>query len=194
MKTSNIPPKKFIAIYWLSLLLYIFSIVVDYPRIQSIAVVCMIPSLALATNSKKRAVNRYFYILFMAWIGDVLLLSENASTIFSAVISYWGNLLAISALLQRRLVGTMLTQIQKKKDLCIVGYGYHYPEYYCNNKTLRRNNYNSSIILRGYLDPNRSSKFYHLLQKQNTPKSEFNIRIYFHMLKCGYKSYRNNLF
>ena len=76
----------------------------------------------------------------------------------------------------------------------IVGYGYGYPEYYCNNKTLRRNNYNSSIILWGYLDPNRSSKFYHLLQKQNTPKSEFNIRIYFHMLKCGYKSCRNNLF
>jgi len=53
MKTSNISPKKFIALYWLSLLLYIFSIAVDYPRIQSIAVVCMIPFLALATNSKK---------------------------------------------------------------------------------------------------------------------------------------------
>jgi len=91
--------------------------VVDYPRIQSIAVVCMIPSLALATNSKKRAVNGYFYILFMAWIGDVLLLSENAPTTFSAVISYWGNLLAMSALLQRRLVGTMLTQIQKKEGI-----------------------------------------------------------------------------
>lgn len=194
MKTSNISPKKFIALYWLSLLLYIFSIAVDYPRIQSIAVVCMIPFLALTTNSKKRAVNGYFYILFMAWIGDVLLLSENASTTFSLIISYWGNLLAISALLQRRLVGMMLTQIQKKRDLCIVGYGYHYPEYYFNNKTLRRNNYNSSIILWGYLDPYRSSKFCHLLQKQNTPKSEFNIRIYFHMLKCGYKSYRNNLF
>jgi hypothetical protein len=117
MKTSNISPKKFIALYWLSLLLYIFSIAVDYPRIQSIAVVCMIPFLALATNSKKRVVNGYFYILFMAWIGDILLLSENASTTFSAVISYWGNLLAISALLQRRLVGTMLTQIQKKEGI-----------------------------------------------------------------------------
>lgn len=117
MKTSNISPKKFIALYWLSLLLYIFSIAVDYPRIQSIAVVCMIPFLALATNSKKRVINGYFYILFMAWIGDILLLSENASTTFSAVISYWGNLLAISALLQRRLVGTMLTQIQKKEGI-----------------------------------------------------------------------------
>jgi len=53
----------------------------------------------------------------MAWIGGILLLSENASTTFSAVISYWRNLLAISALLQRRLVGTMLTQIQKKEGI-----------------------------------------------------------------------------
>ena len=134
MKTSNISPKVFVAIYWLSLSLYIFSIVVDYPRIQSIAIVCMIPFLALATNSKKRS------------------------------------------------------------HICIVGFGNRYPECHRNNKTLRRNNYNSNIILWGYLDPNRSSKFYHLLQKQNTPKSEFNIRIYFLMLKCGYKSYRNNLF
>lgn len=117
MKTSNIPPKTFVAIYWLSLLLYIFSIVVDYPRIQSIAVVCMIPSLALATNSKKRAVNGYFYILFMTWIGDILLLSENPSTTFSAIISYWGNLLAISALLQCKLVGSILSQIQEKEGV-----------------------------------------------------------------------------
>jgi len=60
MKTPNISPKKFIALYWLSLLLYIFSMAVDYPRIQSIAVVCMIPSLALATNSKKKSSKRVF--------------------------------------------------------------------------------------------------------------------------------------
>jgi len=51
----------------------------------------------------------------MAWVRDVLLLSENPSTTFIAVISYWVNLLAISALLQRKLVGSILSQIQEKK-------------------------------------------------------------------------------
>ena len=115
MKISNISPKTFIVLYGLSLFLYTFGIVVDYPRIQSIAVVCMIPFLALATNSKKEVVNGYFYVLFMAWIGDILLLSENPSTTFSAIISYWGNLLTISALLQRKLVGSILSQIQEKE-------------------------------------------------------------------------------
>ena len=77
----------------------------------------MIPFLALATNSKKEVMNGYFYVLFMAWIGDILLLSDNPSTTFSAVISYWGNLLAISALLQRKLVGSILYQIQKKEGV-----------------------------------------------------------------------------
>ena len=77
----------------------------------------MIPFLALATNSKKEVVNGYFYVLFMAWIGDILLLSENPSTTFSAIISYWGNLLVISALLQRKLVGSILSQIQEKEGV-----------------------------------------------------------------------------
>lgn len=76
----------------------------------------MIP-FALATNSKKEVINGYFYVLFMAWIGDILLLSENPSTTFSAIISYWGNLLAISALLQRKLVGSILSQIQEKEGV-----------------------------------------------------------------------------
>ena len=117
MRISNISPKTFIDLYGLSLFLYTFGIVVDYPRIQSIAVVCMIPFLALATNSKKEVVNGYFYGLFMAWIGDILLLSENPSTTFSAIISYWGNLLVISALLQRKLVGSILSQIQEKEGV-----------------------------------------------------------------------------
>ena len=77
----------------------------------------MIPFLALATNSKKEVVNGYFYVLFMAWIGDILLLPENPSTTFSAIISYWGNLLVISALLQRKLVGSILSQIQEKEGV-----------------------------------------------------------------------------
>ena len=117
MKISNISPKTFIDLYWLSLLLYIFSIVVDYPEYNQLLIVCMIPFLALATNSKKEVVNGYSYILFMAWIGDILLLSENPSTTFSAVISYWGNLLVISALLQRKLVGSILSQIQEKEGV-----------------------------------------------------------------------------
>jgi len=48
--------------------------------------------------------------------------------------------------------------------------------------------YGVTLILIGVLS------FIIYSKKQNTPKSEFNIRIYFHMLKCGYKSYRNNLF
>jgi hypothetical protein len=115
MRISNISPKTFIDLYGLSLFLYTFGIVVDYPGIQSIAIVFMIPFLALATNSKKEVVNGCFYGLFMAWIGDVLLLSENPSTTFSAIISYWGNLLTISALLQRKLVGSILSQIQEKE-------------------------------------------------------------------------------
>ena len=117
MKTSNISPKTFVNLYWLSLSLYLFSIIFDYPTIQSIGIVFMIPFLALATNSKKEVMNGYFYVLFMAWIGDILLLSDNPSTTFSAVISYWGNLLAISALLQRKLVGSILYQIQKKEGV-----------------------------------------------------------------------------
>ena len=117
MKISNISPKTFIVLYGLSLFLYTFGIVVDYPGIQSIAIVFMIPFLALATNSKKEVVNGYFYVLFMAWIGDILLLSENPSTTFSAIISYWGNLLVISALLQRKLVGSILSQIQEKEGV-----------------------------------------------------------------------------
>ena len=110
MKTSNISPKVFVAIYWLSLSLYIFSMVVDYLRIQSIAIVCMIPFLTLATNSKKRS------------------------------------------------------------HICIVGFGNCYPECHRNNKTLRRNNYNSSIILWNYPGPNRSSKFI-IYSKNKTPKN-----------------------
>lgn len=117
MRISNISPKTFIVLYGLSLFLYTFGIVVDYPGIQSIAIVFMIPFLALTTNSKKEVVNGYFYVLFMAWIGDILLLSENPSTTFSAIISYWGNLLAISALLQRKLVGSILSQIQEKEGV-----------------------------------------------------------------------------
>ena len=116
MRISNISPKTFIVLYGLSLFLYTFDIVVDYPGIQSIAIVFMIP-FALATNSKKEVINGYFYVLFMAWIGDILLLSENPSTTFSAIISYWGNLLAISALLQRKLVGSILSQIQEKEGV-----------------------------------------------------------------------------
>ena len=56
----------------------------------------------------------------MAWIGDILLLSENPSTTFSAIISYRGNLLAISALLQRKPVGSILSQIQEKKGVFIL--------------------------------------------------------------------------
>ncbi len=117
MKISNISPKTFITIYWLNLLLYIFSLAFEYPSFQLITTVLMIPFLALATNSKKEVVNGYFYILFMAWIGDILLLSENPSTTFSAIISYWGNLLVISALLQRKLVGSILSQIQEKEGV-----------------------------------------------------------------------------
>ena len=117
MKTSNVSPKTFVTLYWLSLCLYIFSIIFDYPTTQAIGIVFMIPFLALATNSKKEVVNGYFYILFMAWLGDVLLLAEKPSTTFSAVISYWGNLLAISALLQRKLVASMLSQVQKKEGV-----------------------------------------------------------------------------
>lgn len=117
MKISNVSPKTFVVLYWLSLSLYIFSVMFDYPTIQSIGIVFMIPFLALATNSKKEVVNGYFYILFMAWLGDVLLLAEKPSTTFSAVISYWGNLLAISALLQRKLVGSILSQIQEKEGV-----------------------------------------------------------------------------
>ena len=117
MKISNVSPKTFVVLYWLSLSLYIFSVMFDYPTIQSIGIVFMIPFLALATNSKKEVVNGYFYILFMAWLGDVLLLAEKPSTTFSAVISYWGNLLVISALLQRKLVGSILSQIQKKEGV-----------------------------------------------------------------------------
>ena len=102
-------------IYWLNLLLYIFSLAFEYPSFQLITTVLLIPFLALATNSKKEVVNGYSYILFMAWIGDILLLSENPSTTFSAIISYWGNLLTISALLQRKLVGSILSQIQEKE-------------------------------------------------------------------------------
>jgi len=116
MKISNIFSKTFLAFYWLYLSIYIFNIVFDYPTIKSIAIVFMIPFLALVTNSKKEPVNRCLYILFIAWIGDVLLLSENP-TKFSAVISYWGNLLAISELLQRKLVGSMLSQIQEKEGV-----------------------------------------------------------------------------
>ena len=117
MKISNVSPKTFVVLYWLSLSLYIFSVMFDYPTIQSIGIVFMIPFLALSTNSKKEVVNGYFYVLFMAWIGDILLLSENPSTTFSAVISYWGNLLVISALLQRKLVGSILSQIQEKEGI-----------------------------------------------------------------------------
>ncbi|MDB9835781.1 lysoplasmalogenase family protein [Flavobacteriaceae bacterium] len=117
MKISNVSPKTFIVLYWLSLSLYIFSLAFEYSSFQLITTVLLIPFLALATNSKKEVVNGYFYILFMAWIGDILLLSENPSTTFSAVISYWGNLLAISALLQRKLVGSILSQIQEKEGV-----------------------------------------------------------------------------
>ena len=117
MKISNISPKTFMTIYWLNLLLYIFSLAFEYPSFQLITTVLLIPFLALATNSKKEVVNGYSYILFMAWIGDILLLSENPSTTFSAVISYWGNLLVISALLQRKLVGSLLSQIQEKEGV-----------------------------------------------------------------------------
>ena len=117
MKISNISPKTFMTIYWLNLLLYIFSLAFEYPSFQLITTVLLIPFLALATNSKKEVVNGYSYILFMAWIGDILLLSENPSTTFSAVISYWGNLLVISALLQRKLVGSILSQIQEKEGV-----------------------------------------------------------------------------
>ena len=117
MKISNISLKTFITIYWLNLLLYIFSLAFEYPSFQLITTVLLIPFLALATNSKKEVVNGYSYILFMAWIGDILLLSENPSTTFSAVISYWGNLLVISALLQRKLVGSLLSQIQEKEGV-----------------------------------------------------------------------------
>ena len=117
MKISNISLKTFITIYWLNLLLYIFSLAFEYPSFQLITTVLLIPFLALATNSKKEVVNGYLYILFMPWIGDVLLLSENPSTSFSAVISYWGNLLVISALLQRKLVGSILSQIQEKEGV-----------------------------------------------------------------------------
>ena len=124
MRTSKASPKTFVALYWLSLSLYIFSVIFDYPTTQAIGIVFMIPFLALATNSKKEVVNGYFYILFMAWIGDVLLLAEKPSTTFSAVISYWGNLLAISALLQRKLVDSMLSQIQKKEGVyALLGLG-----------------------------------------------------------------------
>ena len=116
MRISNISPKTFIGLYGLSLFLYTFDIVVDYPGTQSIAIVFMIP-FALATNSKKEVINGYFYGLFMAWIEDILLLPENPSTTFSAIISYWGNLLAISALLQRKLVGSILSQIQEKEGV-----------------------------------------------------------------------------
>ena len=75
MKISNISPKTFMTIYWLNLLLYIFSLAFEYPSFQLITTVLLIPFLALATNSKKEVVNGYSYILFMAWIGDILLLS-----------------------------------------------------------------------------------------------------------------------
>ena len=60
MKISNISPKTFMTIYWLNLLLYIFSLAFEYPSFQLITTVLLIPFLALATNSKKRSRERVF--------------------------------------------------------------------------------------------------------------------------------------
>jgi len=195
MKISNISPKTFMTIYWLNLLLYIFSLAFEYPSFQLITTVLLIPFLALATNSKKEVVNGYFYGLFMAWIGDILLLSENPSTTFSAIISYWGNLLVISALLQRKLVGSILSQIQEKEGvfaLLVLGIAILSVvviiEPYTGIIIIPTVFYGITLILTGILS-------FIIYSKNKTIRNRNLILGYvFYVHKRHYKSYRNNLF
>ena len=158
MRISNISPKTFIDLYGLSLFLYTFGIVVDYPGIQSIAIVFMIPFLALATNSKKRSRERVFLWLVygLDWRRLIIVWeSINNVQCHHFILGKSTDHFSFIATQARWLY--TISNSRKRSRICIIGFGNHYPEYHRNNRAIRRNNYNSysifgiTLILTGIL-------------------------------------------
>ena len=117
MKTQQSSSKAFLSLYGFVLALYPFSIYFDNFTVQSISTLLMIPLLAVAFYFREKLVGDYFYIISMAWIGDILLLQQNPSTNFAAIISYWGSIFVLCITLQRKVKKIPHTQTKKKEGV-----------------------------------------------------------------------------